>query len=372
MEEIIEKRRESNKTFDLGKGKKRIEAFAGPIHYKEHYDDPKEQWKDIDLTWEDNKITRAPYILVHKGNAISVTNRKTGEVHELELLEKTKLRWERTRTRARARLEDEVIEIIPGRAFVRFRRGIKSSNRPLETQWRLNGDPKKMRFLASCPAGRLPVEATIKDGILSEIIKPRKELSFPIRFDPTIDTYEVTASTDDIIWLDYTSEYSRDFEHVGAGFNPQDPPTWPPHPLDRAGCAMRFVDIDIEKDSIISAAYLTFRASASRGMAGMMRTDILVEEDVDPATYPDNLADFLTRRGNTPSPGALTAWDFSTVWTKGQDYPSGDFAWQIQLLIEDDDWVALNPISVFWDDQRHRGDLTEHRLAYSWDAANPI
>jgi hypothetical protein len=371
MQEIIERRREGSKSFALGNGRTRLEAFTGPVHYKEHYDDPKEPWKDIDLAWEDNKITKAPYILVHKDKTIVVTNRKTGEIHELELLEKATLRWERSRSRARARLEGEVIEIIPGRSFVRFRRSIKTIDRPLESQWRLDGDPKKMRFLASCPIGALPVEAKIKDGILSEVIKPHKGIGYPVRFDPTIDEYDITASTDDIIFLDYTHEYSRDFEHIGVGFNPQDPPTWPPHPLDRAGCGMRFLDIDIEKDSIIHSAYLTFRASASRGMGGVMRTDILVEKDVDPATYPDNLTDFLTRRGNTAVPGSLSAWDFSTAWIKGQDYDSNDFAWQVQFLIEDADWVALNPISIFWDDLRHRGDLTEHRLAYSWDAANP-
>jgi hypothetical protein len=373
MEEIIERRREGSKTFSLENGRKRLEAFPGPVHYKDNYDNPKEPWKDIDLTWEDNKITKAPYILVHDENLITVTNKKTGAVHSLELIEKSKLIWERTRSRARARLEGEVIEVIPGRAFVRFRRSIKSPDHPLISRFRIEGDPKKVRFLASSPHGRLTVEAEIKDGILTETIKPsKKPLQFPVRIDPTIDEYSIEASTDDVFWTDFPdSDYQRDFLHVGAGHGVFLPPDYIPTPLAYCGCGLRFIDIDIEKDSIIHAAYLTFRASASR--SGLVRTDILVEKDADPDTYPDNLGDFQARRANTPMEGTLTAWDFDTAWVKGLDYDSKDFAWQVQYNIELDDWVALNALSIFWDDKRHRTNpFSIFRVAYSWDAANPI
>ena len=371
MEEIIERRREGSKTFALANGRKRLEAFPGPVHYKDNYDNPKEPWKDIDLTWEDNKILKAPYVLVHDGNLITVTNKKTGEVHSLELIEKSKLIWERTRSRARARIEGEVIEVIPGRSFIRFRRSIKSPEHSLESQWKIEGDPKKIRSLASHADGPLAVEAKIKDGILTEkITLPKTPIKFPIRFDPTIDEYAIEASTDDVFWCDPPSnDYMLDWEHVAAGLGVQDVPDYAPpfYPIQHAGCGLRFIDIDIEKDSIIHAAYLTFRASASR--IGQVRTDILIEQDPDPDTYPALKADFMTRRANVPVAGTLTAWDFDTAWVKGLDYDSIDFAWQVQYLIEDELWVALNAISLFWDDMRHRS--TSHRLAYSWDAANP-
>jgi len=368
MEEIIEKRRECSKVFDRGKGIQRIEAYTGPMHYKDHYDDPEEQWKDIDLTWQANKITKAPYILVHDDKVITITNKKTGEVHSLELLDNSKLRWERTRGLARARLEGETVEVIAGRAFVRFRRRIKNADHPLISKFRLEGDPKKMRFLASDPGGALSVEHSIKDGILIETVNPKRALKFPVRIDPTIDEYEVAASTDDVFYCDLGSgNYWRDFIHVGAGYQAQDVPEFPPVLLSSAGCGMRFIDIDIEPNSIIHAAFLTLRASVSRD--GMIRSEILVESDPDPATYPATMDEFLVRRQNTPTTGVY--WDFDTSWVKGQDYDSPDFAWQVQYLIEDPDWVALNAISVFWDDLKHRTGVGAHRLAYSWDAANP-
>lgn len=372
MEEIIERRREGSKSFSLGNGRTRLTAYPGPIHYKDHYDDPKEQWKDIDLTWEDNKITKAPYILVHNDNEIIVTNKRTGAVHTLEILEKAKLSWQRTRSRAQARLEGEIIEIIPGRAFVRFRRSLKTADRPLESRFRIEGDPKKIRCLASHASGILAVDSSIKDGILTEAIRlPKGPLKFPVHLDPTIDEYEIEASTDDVFWTDFPdSDYQRDFLHVGAGHGAYDVPVYTPDYYAYCGCGLRFIDIDIEPNSIIHSAYLTFRASASR--SGMVRTDILVEKDADPATYPDNLGDFMVRRDNVPLSGPLTEWDFETPWVKGLDYDSIDIGWQIQYLIEDAEWVALNAISLFWDDKRHRTAPTWlHRLAYSWDAANP-
>lgn len=372
MEEIITKRHEGSKTFDLNNGRKRLIAYPGPIHYRDHYDDPEEPWKDISLVWEGNRITKAPYVLVHDGNCITVTNKKTGEVHVLELIEKSKLLWERSSSRARADIDGGRIEIIPGRAFVRFRRSIKTEGPPLESRFRFEGDLKKVRLLGRHAKGPLMVEGTIKDGILTERIKlPKKPLTYPLHIDPTIDEYYVEASTDDVFWTDFPdSDYGRDWEFIGAGHGVSIVPDYIPDYFAYCGSGMRFIDIDIAKDSIIHAAYLTLRAAGST--SGTIRTDILVEDAADPATYPDNIGDFLVRRANTPTEGPLTEWDFDTPWVKGTDYDSMDFAWQIQHNVELADWVALNPISIFWDDKRHRTAPTWlHRIAYSWDAANP-
>jgi hypothetical protein len=376
MEEIITRRREASKTFDLGKGKKRLEAYQGPIHYKDHYDDPEEPWKDIDLTWEDNKILKAPYTLVHEGNQITVTNKRDGEVHLLELLGYPHLLWQRTRSRARAKLEGEFVEIIPGRSTVRYRRTIGSAEKPQITKYKIEGNLARVRFCGSSPDHPLEVETEKNGNIITERIKaPKESLRFPIRIDPTIDEYAVGASTDDIFWSDAPlHDYMRDWEHIGAGYYAFYPPGYDPASKTYCGSAMRFQDIDIEKDSIISSAYLTLRASATR--VGLVRTSLYVENAAAPATYPATIADFFTRRANTMwlPPGFWPFWDFDTPWIKGQDYDSWDFFYQVQNIINGEDWVALNPISVFWDDQGHRtaADPTGiHRLAYSWDAANP-
>jgi hypothetical protein len=60
--EIIQLRRGSSKTFDLGNGEKRVSTLLGAVHYKDNYQDNAEDWKEIDLTIdEDNRVTSAPY-----------------------------------------------------------------------------------------------------------------------------------------------------------------------------------------------------------------------------------------------------------------------------------------------------------------------
>ena len=79
-EEILALRNENSKTFALDNGKRQLVLSIGAIHYKDNYADKSEEWKDIDLTWVGNRITKAPYELTLDGQKLTLKNNKTGEV----------------------------------------------------------------------------------------------------------------------------------------------------------------------------------------------------------------------------------------------------------------------------------------------------
>ncbi|GAI54561.1 unnamed protein product, partial [marine sediment metagenome] len=80
---------------------------VGDVHYKDNYADPSEQWKDIDLTWEGNRITKAPYELTHEGNKLTLKDKQTGNITTIELdsiggKKIPDVDWERSKGLARA------------------------------------------------------------------------------------------------------------------------------------------------------------------------------------------------------------------------------------------------------------------------------
>ena len=88
-EEIISERTESSKTYYLEDGSY-AQISIGAIHYKDNYADDAEQWKDIDLTFDDqNRITQAPYELsVDTENySITVKDKMTDQVTTLKLIQ---------------------------------------------------------------------------------------------------------------------------------------------------------------------------------------------------------------------------------------------------------------------------------------------
>jgi hypothetical protein len=82
--EVTEKRTENSKTYYLGNNKYRAEISIGAVHYKDDYKDADEQFKDIDLTWVNGKITKAPYTLERIGNKIIVLDKKTGQTGTID------------------------------------------------------------------------------------------------------------------------------------------------------------------------------------------------------------------------------------------------------------------------------------------------
>ena len=203
--EVIEKRTPTSKTYYLGNSRYALDSYIGAIHYKDDYADPKEQWKDIDLTWEGNRITKAPYELTLEGNKVTVRDKKTGEISTIELLEIGGIPippqvWERSKGLAKAFATD--LEIVVGNGSVSFARILKSDKAAVEAKYRITGN-MLLRVKASDTEDELPVEWSVKDGTLTETLKPDRPVKYPVWIDPTLDP-QVGASADDATELEST------------------------------------------------------------------------------------------------------------------------------------------------------------------------
>ena len=188
MHEIVSLRRENSKTFALGNARKALNISIGSIHYKDNYADNSEQWKDIDLTWEGNRITKAPYELTLEGNKITVRDKKTGDISTIELLEIggksiPAQTWEHSKGLVRA--FDTDLEIRAGNSRVSFARILKSDTAPKKAKYRVTGKVP-LGVSARDTEGELPVEWALKDEILTETLKPDRPVKYPIEIDPTL------------------------------------------------------------------------------------------------------------------------------------------------------------------------------------------
>jgi hypothetical protein len=90
QDEVMERRRWNGKTFTLaGENQFRATTILGAAHYKNNYADDKEQWKEIDLTFDASNLTSAaPFSVQALDDRIGYTyiSKKGGQI-DVELLE---------------------------------------------------------------------------------------------------------------------------------------------------------------------------------------------------------------------------------------------------------------------------------------------
>lgn len=371
MNELIHLRQENTKTYDLGGGKRSLLASIGAIHYKDDYSDrseqrnyPGEQWKDINLTWEDNKITKAPYELTLEGKKLTIRDKKTGEVSTIELLEIDKKgipdkAWERSKGLAKApgivNLDnvalDTDLEIAVENDRVKFVRILKSSKAPVEAKFRVTGN---WAVRARDTEGELPVEATLANGILVETLKPERIVKYPVRIDPT---WQVTLSTDDCQRIPTTTNYwSILFTNFQVAYQEAD--------YADAGAAARFLNITIPAGSNIVQADLVLTCSGATA-GGVVNTRLRAQKHITPLTF-STAADFDARTWTT----AKANWDAISAWTGDIAYTSPDIKACIQEVIDLPGW-AEGPIVILLDDFEKRSTQADgaYRVAYSWDGS---
>lgn len=202
QKELTNLRTENSKTFELGGGKRQWRGSIGAIHYKENYSDESELWKPIDLTFENGRITKAPYILEINGLAITITSKRTGTLQTMTLNKigvespNDLLLWEFTGNSAILRnvAPDTDVVIEAGARLVRFKRILHSANAPLQADFIHSKVVGKADDIAIHTSARdadgepLPVIATKVAGKLTETLDSKVELSkvkFPIEIDPT-------------------------------------------------------------------------------------------------------------------------------------------------------------------------------------------
>ena len=352
MKELTHLRTENSKTF-ADAGRRRLEVHIGAPHYKDNYADKSEGWKDIDLTWEGNRITKAPYELTLEGNKAAIRNKKSGEVSTIELLEIGRIpippqAWELSKGLARA--FDTDLEIKVENGHVRFARILKSDKAPKEAKFRVTGN---FRVFARDEEGELPVETTLKDGILTEILKPDRPIKYPVRIDPT---WQVGANTDD-------------FSHRLT------PDYWAVAPLmagalesySRYGCGMRFTNITIPQGAAILSAYLTLTCS-EQDASGKVTSSRVSAEDVDDApTFADDSAAFDARWAARTT--ERVDWETIAVWVADTEYNSPECKTIEQELVDRPGWESGFDQVWFWEDFENRSahQASRRKVAYAWE-----
>ena len=363
--EIVEKRTENSKTYDLGNGKYSIDISGGAIHYKDNYADSKEQWKDIDLTWVGNRITKAPYELTLENNRITVRDKKTGDVSIIELLStngkiKT-LTWTFSRGLATASsaITGIGLEVVASTNSISFTHILPDINTPFEAKFVVVGKiPLETR--AFDDEGEITFETSLVDGILTEklsgVIDKRTGKVRPakgsIRIDPTLDL-QVGASSDDCYRKIEPSYFSLTDLDMASGDSTD------VH-YDYSG-GMRFTGVTIPQGASINVAYISLYAVQ---LLGTIPTTYINGEAADNAVTFVDAANYDGRARTTAS----TTWTPS-AWVINTWYNSSSIVSVIQEIINRAGWASGNALVIFWRDNSGWGGSQKWVAARSYDGS---
>lgn len=379
MNELVNLRQENIKVYDLGGTKRQLVASIGAVHYKDNYADPNEPWKDIDLTWEGSKITKAPYELTLEGNKLTLKDKKSGEISSIELLKigNTPIplqAWQKSKGLAKA--FDTDLEIVAENSAVKFVRILNSDSAPIDAQFAIKTD-KPILVRARDRRGALPVAVTpveglvvldpnlpvvvveSADGVVTEAVTPDRPVEYPVRTDPT---WQVGASSDDALRR-LVSSYFHLAESCSAG-------CYEAGVYYQYGAGMRFTNITIPQGTTITQAYLTLRCGYAEAGTGVY-TRISAEDVDDAPTFADDAAAFDARWAARTT--ARVDWDYPDlyVWELNVDYDSVEIKTVIQEIVDRAGWVSGNDIVIFWEDFENRSFQNNncHRDAYSYDGS---
>ena len=366
-DEIVGLRQENSKTFQIEGTQRQIVVSMGAVHYKDNYANETETWKNIDLTWEGNKITKAPYELTLEGNKVTIRDKKSGDVSTIELLDigfesiPKNLEWNllQDNKEAKAKIPDIVLdtdlEIVTEFGAVRVTRILKSDKAPLEATFRVTGN---FRVRASDADGDLSVETTLIDGILIETLKPDRPVKYPVRIDPTWQVGGDEGSTDDCTRNTVTTDFfSTTYSALYLGYSS---PSYPSR-----GSAARFLNVAIPAGSTIVSAALILTARGSH-TATVVKSRIRAELNLTPVTFVD-AADFDARTWTTE----FINWDDIDAWTADVEYTSPDFK---DVLQEVADLGAITHLVILWDDFEQRSDQvnSHYRNSHSYDSSTTL
>lgn len=204
--EVVELRAENSKTTWLGGKQYSVAISAGAIHYKDNYADKNEQWKDIDLTWQNNQITRAPYTLTVDPDTYSLLmyDKRTGSTVILHLYDignkpvAKALSGSANIKRGVSSLfnvaTDMDIEIVADNTKVQFKRILKSDKAPADATFNISQSGTGITVTSAARYAdnkgmldaKIPVIASRSGSILTETIDKAKITKYPIEIDPTL------------------------------------------------------------------------------------------------------------------------------------------------------------------------------------------
>jgi hypothetical protein len=376
-EEIISERTENAKKFDLGDGRYALDVSLGAIHYKDNYSDEKEQWKDIDLTFdENNRINKAPYILTvdPDNKSFTVYDKKTGNTSSVKLnkvgdkdiqdmpdlnaknaeISRGKILWSDVDT-------DLDLSITADNTRVSFDWVVKSEKAPHEVEFEVE-DGGILIIYQGVDADGEPVDvvASKNGNMVTESIE--KGGTYPKVINPTIDV-DTGASADDCrvrwdgsSWVIDVASGAATAGYLTGGYT-------------KLGCGFRFPGITIPANSTINSSYISL-ASPSNCTGTGTNTRITGDKEDDPAVW-STIANYQARRGtvvgganNNYITTAQVSWDNIVDWYYPNWYNSPDISSVIQELI-DANAPNNEALALFWDDHDNRS--SNYRNGYAWD-----
>lgn len=171
---------------------------------------------------------------------------------------------------------------------------------------------------------------------------------------------QVGASLDDCekCWVaEWTWKDPSTYDYVLVGYEAAN--------SQKYGGGMRFLNVTIPDDAIITTAYLTLCASHTRDVNTVKSR--IKGEDVDDAAAFSDMANYDGRERTT----AIVDWDAIEAWTADTDYNSPEIKTIIQEIVDRDGWASGNDLVIFWDDHEGRSTATNNcdRIAYSYDGS---
>ena len=365
MEEIINKRTENAKTYNLGKGRFASDISLGAIHYKDNYSDSKEFWKPIDLTIVNRRMDKAPYILEVKDNRTTVTCKKTGlqSVVEMQSIGTVDVSKDTLLDQKSVAVDmDYKLVLHPDK--VKFQRTLLSDKAPLDATFKISGDLPIKYEAFDADGSPVNIKTSIKDGILTETID-QKSLKYPIKIDPTIDT-RIDASANDCLFRWNGSAWvmavlTGAFGRVGYNTNVT---LKEGGGLRWTGCPPQGAQIDTAYVTL-TEVYNSAQTTVSARITG--------NKQASPAAW-SNTANYQERRGtvvgganNNYITTAQVDWDNIAATTMEVAYNTPEIKTVIQELVNQGGYSGT--IALWIDDHDARGDQEDAhvRYWYTWD-----
>lgn len=320
---MVSERTENSKKYYLGENSYGLDVSIGPIHYKDNYTDKQEQWKDIDLTFENSRITKAPYILSVNQNdkAFTITDKKTsktasikltkiGDIETKDVEEKTakisagKIHWD-------IAVADLDLAITATNSGVSFDWVVKSLEAPHEVEFEIEDGGLPVRY-RGLDADKETVEVLTRQVGNRIIEKIEKGGTYPKTINPMIETSVSNGNNDGTIDM-YYNNYLPSDGLLGVGYSPLH--SW-----------YRFTGFTVPSGVTISAnSYVRLTAWTKSGSTIYTR---LYFDDQQYPSYPTSIADYNNRMLTSN----YTDWQITT-WNNNTPYNSPSLQVPLQELV---------------------------------------
>jgi len=370
--ELIERRTRNSKTHSLGGRKYAWDGTIGSVHYKDNPRDESEQWKDIDTTIVNGRVTKAPYDLDIYLTGMPGFHYKSKESGEFDVrlkaarkgvklgeigriggtdlpptipipkVEGNRVIWENIYPDT-----DVILEVQNTR--VKLQRLIKSDKAPLDFDvdiQEIKGVAKLLPLKPARDANKQPIKMEEKlvvggrnEKLKLEVLTELGEIAQPIVY-PILDATEVDEQVGDgdddannrsaCSWI----HSGLDFLYIGNVASP-----------DYRNIGLRFQTVNVPQGATCSNCYLTYWAYSGRNYT--VPTHVNGEDEDDASNFNGETCSGMNSRARTT---ASVAWEITGLWLINTWHNSPDISTVIEEIVGRGGWSANNALVILHDD----------------------